>query len=240
MKPFINRSAIHKTKFRSDEVSVLAYTAHLLKEEGAYSGSIFRKGELLKTFEINCTSQTNDQQVNIDLAGLKSDTGSLLSDQKLEVSPNGYVMFYDSVADDAYQVRVEKSLKNQKLKKEFESKQLDNDDLYSVILLRPGEYTGTEMKNKSNLKITVVYPDSSIKRKSRKPGPVTVNVEKKGFSEKTVEVMPGQPLVFHVKDKSLIQIELKKPFDKKAEVKKPKLSKRKDIRRSIRMVRKQK
>src|SRR5262249_55607489 len=122
------------------------------------------------------------------------------------VNPKGYAVFHVSAGAGGYYVHLRKADEDPK-QKIFDSRKLEEGDIYSAVILRPGRYSVTNALTKAAGELIVHYP-SVGKTGYRPPPPVRIEVGEKGFQPNKIEVHPGQGLSFHCKQTSRIKIEL--------------------------------
>ena len=237
MKPYINRAAINKNQFRSAGISVLSYLAHPLNDADMYWAKVYHQNRLVDQFTITCSEKCSEKQANIDLAGFHARRSIDRGQKAFELSCGGYALFYDSTGDVDYHVRLEKASEVKRPTVVFDSKKLDKGDIYAVSLLRPGVYQGINLKNKTEFKVDVLYPETKdLKKKQETPSTVNIEVTDEGFYPKSVKITPGQGLVFQIKGACNLELDLKKAYEKEnafeRELKKDRKSKK--IRKRIR------
>lgn len=238
MKSYLNRAATQKTKFKSAGVSVLSYTAHQLKNSGTYLGKIYQDKKVINEFHIVCSDECKETQANINIADFNLHDSSNECQRKYEISPNGYLLFYDSKSNKDFRIKIEKASKTKKVEVQFDSLSLNKGDLYVATLLHPGIYKGLNLKNNTEFKVNVVYPDKKLLKKvNQVKQPITVDVNEKGFSQGIIKTLPGQGIVFNINTPSDIELNLHKEHKKpqEANIIKPSRGKKaKKIRRRFR------
>lgn len=214
MKPRINVHAFRQTTCENANLCVLDTIAHPMSEEGNYVGSISRNGKQITTFHLNVDSEFKHAQTDIDLATI-AEKPELIFEVKLK----GYVVFYVSQGKGGFQVLLNKLPSDGKSRKKprkspvFDSRILQQNDMFIVSLIRPGRYEIWEKYGKSKGQIRVAYPKPG-KRPFVAPKPKTVNITEKGFDISELDVKASQGIVFTVEaPKSLLKINLVKPDD---------------------------
>jgi hypothetical protein len=100
----------------------------------------------------------------------------------------------------------------QGIERQFSSRELTDGDIFTATLIRPGIYTAINQNDNSKLEIMVPYP----KRVTKKPvlKPVIVECTGRAIIPGNVEVQPGCAIIFQIKTRSRITIELKTPIDR--------------------------
>jgi len=95
---------------------------------------------------------------------------------------------------------------------EFDSAELAPEDLFALTLLRPGTYAMRNVLGDHSGRIVVTYPVLSDTR--YRPGdPVEVRAGEAGFDPESLEVGPGQGIVFRLGTRSRITVDLVDPDD---------------------------
>jgi hypothetical protein len=100
----------------------------------------------------------------------------------------------------------------------FDSRKLQNGDIFAVTLLRPGRYSLTNSLGSTagaavQGEIRVAYPVIGD-QPYRPPEPLQVQVGAGGFQPNSIQLQPVQGLIFHIGDVAArIQIELVEPDD---------------------------
>lgn len=208
----------------SGSLTLLASVVHSFPEPGAYRGAVHLGEKVESVFYINADNNSPVAQVNIDLGSLtagpatSSAAGCCCEDtaknaaNEFVVNPKGYAVFHVTSGAGGYYVHLRKADQdpNQKI---FDSRKLEEGDIYSAVILRPGRYSITNTLGKGTSgELTVHYP-SVGKTAYRPPAPLHVDVSEKGFQPHKIEVHPGQGILFHPRQPSRIKIELVKPDD---------------------------
>jgi len=98
----------------------------------------------------------------------------------------------------------------------FDSRKLQNGDIFAVTLLRPGRYSLTNSLGSTGTmqgEIRVSYPVIGD-QPYRPPDPLQVQVGESGFQPNSIQLQPVQGLIFHIGNVAArIQIELVEPDD---------------------------
>jgi hypothetical protein len=205
----------------SGSLTMLASVVHTFPEAGEYRGAVHLGEKVESVFYITADKNSPVAQVNVDLASLTAPaaqgTGCCCPETKdaqnhFVVNPKGYAVFHVTAGAGGYYVHLRKAAEDPK-QKIFDSRKLEEGDIYSAVILRPGRYSVTDTLGKTAAgELTVHYP-SVGKTAYRPPAPVRVEVGEKGFEPRKIEVHPGQGIVFQFKRTSRIKIELVKPDD---------------------------
>lgn len=190
----LNRSIITKTKFDSRFINILACTVHQLKEPGAYFGTVYLKKEIAAEFEVILDESVEASQVNIDMDAIVSQSVKGGKRPRFKVGKTGHVLFCATKSDQAFRVRLTKD--PAKKRPSFDSKSLQEDNLYITQYFRPGKYIATHSGVKGQqLAIEVAYPNKKRSTRSSLYQKKTIEIRKDGFSEDSITVLPLQALV---------------------------------------------
>lgn len=200
----------------SGSLTILGSVIHSFQKPGEYRGSVHKAGGEQAVFYITVDKNSSAAHVNIDLASLReySDTTQkeCCDDSKenhFTVNPKGYVVFHVSRGNGGFSVHVRLAVEDPK-EKVFNSQELDDGDIFSATIIRPGTYSVVNRRAKAE--VVVSYPESG-KTAYRPPAPVRVQVSPGGFEPARIELKPGQGLVFEVKGSARIVIKLVKADD---------------------------
>ncbi len=203
----LNRNIINKTTFDSRFVSILACRVHQLKEAGAYFGTVYLKKEIVAEFEVLVDEQVDATQVNIDMDAVLAQSKKGGSRSVFQVGKKGHVLFCATKSDRAYRVRLSKNPEGKR--PNFDSKNLQENDLYITQYFKPGKYLATHsgLKNQK-LEIEVAYPHQKRHSRSSLYQKKNIEVGKEGFSDNSITLLPLQALVFTNKIPGYLAIEL--------------------------------
>jgi hypothetical protein len=132
------------------------------------------------------------------------------------VRPEGYVSFTAASANARpYTVVAEPasgSKDEAKGKRGFDSRRLGPDDIFTLTLLRPGDYRVVNELGKYEGVITVAYPVIGD-RPYRPPSPQEVEVNEGAFQPSTIKLQPAQGVIFKIRTAARIKIDLTRPDD---------------------------
>jgi hypothetical protein len=118
------------------------------------------------------------------------------ADTPFEVNPKGYAVFHVSAGAGGYAVRVSKAAEDPRQQNPLDSRELKGEDIFSAVILRPGTYSASNSLNaKAKGKITVGYPKIG-KTPYRPPSPASIVCSAGGFEPSSVELQPGQAVLF--------------------------------------------
>lgn len=219
MKMTFDRNVFTQIGLDSGSLTMLSTVVHSFKEAGEYRGTVRGRADPEAVFYISVDKTSPVAQANIDLSTLTASTaseercgdGSQTSESRLNVNPKGYVVFHVSAGAGGYYVHVRKADESPDTPI-FDSRQLNDGDIFSAVILRPGEYSVTNFVTKARAEIIVPYPRVG-KTGYRPPPPIRVQCDRKRFNPGRLEVHPGQGLIFDCKAASRIKIDLLKPND---------------------------
>src|SRR6266516_6753645 len=128
----------------SGALTMLGTIVHSLREPGEYRSTV-RRGKLPEaSFYISSYQHSSVAHVNIDLATLGADSsqsGCCKEEEKnrFVVNPKGFALFRVSRGTGGYNVHIRKAQEDPKTKI-FDSSQLEEGDIFSAIIVRPGKY----------------------------------------------------------------------------------------------------
>jgi hypothetical protein len=213
----LDRNFFTQIGLDSSSLTMHGTIVHSPREPGEYRGTV-RRGQLPEAvFYISADKNSPVAHVNIDLASLVGDSRSESDCCKdkdkncFVVNPKGYVVFHVSGGAGGYYVHLRRAEENPKAKV-FDSRHLDEGDIFAGVLLRPGAYSVKNVLSKGEGQIIVSYPVIG-ETAYRPPNPVTIEFASGGITPREVRLLPGQGLNCHVKEPSRIKIELVTPDD---------------------------
>jgi hypothetical protein len=220
-----DRNVFTQMGIDSGALTMLSAITHCFHEAGEYRGTVRNeRGESLAVLYISVDKESSVAQVNIDLASLDKnsvtrqgygeceDTGN-----RFTVNPKGYAVFHVSEGKGGYNVHIRKA--EQETQQIFDSRNLNHGDIFSGVIIRPGQYSVSNTFNKSRAEIIVSYPRIE-KTAYRPPGPLRIEVTENGFVPDKIELNPGQGLSFDCRSSARIKIELHEPYDRSSKPKK--------------------
>lgn len=191
--------------------------AHSFREPGEYRGVVRRETMPEATFYVSADRNSPVAHVNIDLARLVGDapTGSDCckgeGGNRFVVNPKGYALFHVSGGAGGYSVHIRKAEEDPKTKV-FDTRHLEEGDVFSAIILRPGTYSVKNLITQAEGEVTVSYPVIG-KTAYRPPQPVTVECVRGTFNPREIRLQPGQGVNYRIHVPSRIRIELIRPDD---------------------------
>jgi hypothetical protein len=225
MNVTLDRNLFTQIGLDSGSLTMLGTVIHSFREPGEYRG-VVRKGESHEAvFYISVDKDSAVAQANIDLAMLtkqpafrKGDasTNCCSEDEpvnnRFTVNPRGFAVFHVSSGPGGFDVHVEKAGKEEE-QRIFDSRTLQDGDLFSGALLRPGTYAIHNVVSKARGEVVVSYPEIGGKAPYRPGGPVRIQAVEERLEPARIQITPGQGLVFECRTASRIRIELLRPDD---------------------------
>jgi hypothetical protein len=218
MRTTFDQYLFTQTALDSGSLTMLGAVIHQLPEAGEYRGTVHHGEDVESTFYIKVDKSSPVAQVNIDLAQprqqFRKDSDCCSGRQagnEYTVNPKGFTLFHVSNGAGGYYVHLRKADEDPK-QKVFDSRQLEEGDVFSAVIIRPGAYSIANASTKAKGEVSVAYPKIG-KLPYRPPKPVRVDCTPEYFEPKKIELQPGQAILFHFKTRSRIRIELTKPDD---------------------------
>lgn len=220
MKALINQEMFTQASLDSGALSVLAAVFHKFSKSGIYQGKALLDDKEVASFLLNIDENSPSMQVDIDLASLKqSDTEHKGNEPPVQftVNPEGYAMFHVSQGAGSFALAVGNSDAFAKIieggspdKDEyFDSLELNDGDIFSVVLTREGIYSVNNALGTAKGTIDVTYP--KIEGNSFESlEPVFIDCIENAFNPSQVSVMATQSLVYRIKALSRIKIDILK------------------------------
>ncbi len=207
----------------SGALTMLGSIVHRFNEPGEYRGISLRQNVFEAVFYLTVERDRAVNQVNIDLATLhQTPSSDCCACGKNHGSPSrghfvlgeqGYAVFHVSAGPGGYAVRVGHAAKEPE-RKEFDSAELKNGDLFAATILRPGRYSVKNLVQGGAApgEIHVTYPPIGT-TPHRAAAPVRIECTETGFSPSSVEITATQGCIVVPQIPSRVKIELVTPFD---------------------------
>lgn len=213
----------------SGSLTMLGTVVHQLGEPGEYRGALHYGPDVKGVFTITADSNSPVAQATVDLAALEkaqSGTGPEMekdccgSDgpkdsaggRRYAVNPRGYVLFHVAGGAGGYYVHLRKIDAAEK-DKGYDTRTLNNGDVFTAMILRPGTYSIVNALTKARAEAVVLYPKKGDKP-YQPPAPVRIECTAKGFDcQGRIELGVGQGMIFQARVPSRIEIRLEKPDD---------------------------
>jgi len=207
----------------SGMLTMLGSIVHKFNEPGEYRGVSVRENLTEAVFYLTVERDRAVNQVNIDLATLGQTTASdCCACEKKHGSPSqghfilgeqGYAVFHVSSGPGGYAVRIGRAAKEPE-RKEFDSTELNDGDLFAATILRPGRYSLRNLVQSDAAPgdLIVNYPPVGT-TPHRAASPVRIECTKAGFSPSTLEITATQGCIVAPLIPSRIKVELVTPFN---------------------------
>jgi hypothetical protein len=154
-------------------------------------------------------------QVDVDLATLHPSGPKPCEpdpERRYEVRAGGRAVFYTTAGRSGYSVVVHPPPGKDRTIV-FDSRTLNEGDLFILTLLRPGSYRALNTYSDAVCTINVLYPEpAEHPRRSFEFEEVTLT--EKGFSRTSVEVQSTQGVAFQLNAPARIRVELEEPVER--------------------------
>ena len=231
MKTRINRNFITQTNSDNASLTSMTTVVHKFPEPGEFEGVIHFRGSPVCSFRVGVAkpstggagSSSVSTKVEIDVRALYLARGTETEEARYALEAGGYAVFrVPAGTPGGYSVEIRQSVEGREGPRVFNSRELNVDDIFAVVMIRPGKYKiqcTTGGSHETEAELTVSYPDKALAPLS----PVKVDCGKDGITVGQVVVHPMQGLVFSFGAPSRIRVELVTPDDRpRATVPKPK------------------
>lgn len=203
MKARINRHLLTQTGWDSGSLTPLASVMHRFQEEGTYDGEVLRGDETIGLFKLVVDDTAPDEQVDVDLEAIarRAFARSGAADTHV-VSPRQPTLFYVQSGPGGYSVVVRSSdPKNRAV--EFDSRELEEGDIFALAPMAPGLYSVT---NKDGSEAALVVKER--KGRSVPSRPAIVECGGKSLHPHKLTAEWSQPLFYLIKTPSRIRVAL--------------------------------
>jgi hypothetical protein len=215
----VNRQLLEQTTWDSGAPSGTAAVVHRFRSPGAYFATALHDDQVVGEVELAVLERPDRPEVEspplstrLDLGWIRRGLPERLNAAQGErslVAQEGYVLFSNAAQTTGYAVKVTKL---EAPDDAFDTRELGEDDLFSVTMVRPGTYKVSNSMTGSEGRITVAYPTIG-ERPYRPPEPASVVCGANGFDPQAVDLQPAQGLVFRFEVPSRIVITLTEPDD---------------------------
>ena len=218
--PKLNRYLFTETGSDSAAVNVLGMLVHRFPDDGDYVIEVHRDDTFVGSRLLAVSHDYHTVQVTYDLVtfGTDSDCGCKrlcsCEDEFDCIREDGVAVFHVGSGPGGYSVTVE-PVGERRERREFDSDELTEDDIFSVLLLRPGVYTARNERTDGSAEITVRYPDGDRQAASRDATEITVTDD--GFEPSTVEIDPARGVSFIIETAARIVVELDESHERAAD-----------------------
>jgi hypothetical protein len=218
-----------QTSFDSGALSGLGAVVHRLTQSGEHRVTVLQGEKPIQTFPLRVLAQpvqpppgvaphalpaAGPVEVHVDLGRALAAPGraAALLPEDLAVVEQGYAVFHAPPGSSGLAVQLNAPQAGGGAPG-FDSRKLQNGDIFAVTLLRPGRYSLTNALSSGGAQgeIRVAYPVIGD-QPYRPPEPLQVQVGAGGFQPSSIQLQPVQGLIFHIGDVAArIQIELVEP-----------------------------
>jgi hypothetical protein len=207
-----NSLFLNQTTFDSASPLGSAVVVHRFDGEGEYDVELGREGEVPDRMALSVAPQDKKaspaSSVTVDLAG--APPGTVAGPRHHRLDAGGFVSFTSAHARSSGSVIIAR--KRDAKDVEFDSRRLDEPDIFAVTLVRPGLYAVRNTLGKAEGRIVVTYPVVG-ERPYRPAEPVGVVCTKKGFDPEHLEIGPAQGIIFRFETAAHLVVELLEPDD---------------------------
>lgn len=205
-----------QTGLDSGALTMLGAVVNRFDEPGEYRGTV-RRGDSIETvFYLSVDRESPVAAADIDLARL---AGSLPdrpgaeeacccpseTEARFSVNPRGFVLFRVSGGKGGYSVNLRRADPSQDTRV-FNSTMLDDGQIFTARILRPGRYTVTNTRGDTRAELVVGTPPKPFSG-YRPPEPLRITVGEGGFDPERIALEPAQGLIFECRTPSRIVIE---------------------------------
>ncbi|CAG0993334.1 hypothetical protein ANRL2_03373 [Anaerolineae bacterium] len=213
--PLFAYPLVSQVSFDSAALTMKAVLAHPLRQAGTYHGIVMLGERFLAGFVVEVTEAAEAVQVNVDLAELHQlGRGTAPNEvvKRYEIKVGGWVVCHVSHGEGGYYA----TLRKVSQRTIWDSHQLESGDIFSMIPLRPGIYSLSNLANPNHAAVPLVveYPDprANERRRSR-PLPIYAVCRDSGFEPSEIHLRPGQGMVLTIETRAHIHLTLQRPDD---------------------------
>ena len=231
MKARVDRALFTQINTDSGLLTRLSFISHRFPERGEYHGIVLKGESVVARFTVMvseehrlASSQTRSERhthsqpdteaskIQVDLRQLHVPRAEEKEERKNEFSleVGGPAVFFVSEGLGGYSVEMYKTGKEGLGSKVFDSRELGENDTLTVIPLRPGVYTVTNVMDNARAELTVIYPE----KMPRELPAINITCAKNRIEPDKIMVHPTQALVFRFSTPSRITADLTKPEDR--------------------------
>ncbi len=210
-----------QTHFDSGALSGLGAVVHRVTQPGDHQMTVLQADKPIQTMPIRVMAspaqpQPGPAELHVDLGHVVGAAGPVAPQPLppiLEIGAQGYMVFHAPPGADGLAVQLRPPGAPPDQPPVFDSRQLQNGDVYAATVLRPGRYSLTNAASGAKGEIRVAYPvvgDAPYVP----PAPFEVQIADGGFQPASIQLKPAQGLIFHIGNtKARIQIDLVEPDD---------------------------
>jgi hypothetical protein len=169
----------------SGSLTMFGSVVHSLRGPGHYGGVVHRGKDIAASFSIFADEHNSVDQVNIDLAKIgaasNGEAGRCLWGAKRHfvVNPRGSAVFHVSGGLGGFSVQLRRAEGGPNVTV-FDSRTLEEGDVFSAIVIRPGRYRMTNLLTQVHAELSVAYPQAG-KTAYRAPAPLNIECTRQSF-----------------------------------------------------------
>jgi len=213
----LNYDLFEATGTDSAELNVLGTLIHRFPDEGDYMIEVRQGDTVVGTRLLAVSGDYHTLQATYDLSAFgdttECDCGPTCSceDDFDCIREDGVAVFHVGSGPGGYAVTVD-PVGERRERREFDSDELVEDDVFSALLLRPGSYVAKNTLGDASAEMTVNYPDGQSGAANQDA--IVVTVTDDGFEPAEIEMDPGRGVSFIVETEARIVVELDEPHEK--------------------------
>jgi hypothetical protein len=219
MTEFVDPDLASQTTLDSGALTLLGMVVHQFTEPGRYLGTVWEGERAVAHFRLESDVGHTMPQTDIDLAALASGAleappggGMGKGEAAFDVNPGGYVLFYVSKGKGGYAVTVSPGTGTDG-KPVFDSRELQQGDLFVSHLVRPGQYAVNNLVARQTLSLKVTRAPRLRLHGALPLKPLQIEAHAHGFNQPVAELQAMQGKVYKIQSPSRIRIELVAPDD---------------------------
>lgn len=197
----VNWSLLQQVVFDTHEITQSVSIVAEAKKSGGYAGRAENQSGKQSHFSVVVGDHEPYPAVDIDLGnpGLDGRTFRLKS--------GGYVQMFSSSPTDTYKCAVQNGADLL-----VDNRHLVAGNIVVIMALRPGVYVVRDAPNDATAEIRVKYPDPKAKHRplvaTEYTQPAEIRISPGKMDPAKLDIIPGQPVLFHVIDGSHVVAEL--------------------------------
>lgn len=208
-----------QTGLDSGALTMLGAVINRFDEPGEYRGTV-RRGDSIETvFYLSVDTESPVAAADIDLARLAGTLSDRPGEEhacccpsetepRFSVNPRGFVLFRVSGGKGGYSVNLRRADPDEDTRV-FNSTILDNGQIFTARILRPGRYSVTNTLDGGRAELVVGAPPKPFSG-YRPPDPLNVTISERSFDPSRMALEPAQGLIFECHTPSRIVIELER------------------------------
>ncbi len=225
MKNLAALQILGQTRFDSGALSGLGAVAHQVSAPGMHRLTIFQGDKVLQTMPVliqpppittaDAAGAAAPVSVQINLRDLLPELGQVIPRQPqpdLQIPAQGYMVFQAPSGVSGYAVQL-RTGDSDTQPPSFDSRELQNGDIFTTTILRPGRYSLVNAVTGAKGEIRVEYPVVG-NTPYTPPDALNVQVTDQGFQPNAIQLKPAQGLIFRIGNThARVQIDLVEPDD---------------------------